>query len=459
MMAGKKDYRTVTDSIGEVRIEADKLWGAATQRALDDFSFLGERMPLEIVYAVAMIKKAAARANRELGVLPEKKAELIEKGCDEILSGALDDSFPLTIWQTGSGTFTNMNVNEVICGFAEKLDKSVRLDPNDDVNMSQSTNDVFPSAMHLASILLIEKKLLPALAAITEEFRLKAVEHKDTVKIGRTHLMDAVPISFGKEASGWQHIIETDTALIKQSLESLREIPLGGTAVGSGLNTPEGYSEKACRYLTEESGTSVVPMKDFYAGLSSKNAAAGAHAALRVLAGDLIKIANDIRFYSSGPLCGLKELNLPAREAGSSIMPGKVNPTQCEALIMVSQMVYGNDAAFGMAAMYGNFQLNVNMPLMAHLLVRSINLMSAAIESFTSLCLKDMKANTDIMRKNAQSALTLVTALNTKIGYKAAAEISKDALKRGVPLRDAALASGLITAEEFDETVKPEKMI
>jgi fumarate hydratase class II len=446
-------FRQEKDTLGEVLVPADRLWGAQTQRSLDNFKIGQEKMPLEIIKALALIKKAAAIANYQLGLLAEEKQKAMVQACEEILVGRLDDHFPLVVWQTGSGTQTNMNLNEVIAHRANELlgalaDQHVH--PNDHVNMGQSSNDVFPSALHLAAVIGLEEQLLPAIAELKRTFAQKAEEYQDILKIGRTHLQDATPLTLGQEISAWVRMLQKAELMVSSSLEQLRELPLGGTAVGTGLNTHPQFAEKAIREINELTGKRFVPAQNKFQGLTSKDELVFAHGALKALAADLMKIANDLRWLASGPRCGLGELTLPANEPGSSIMPGKVNPTQCEALTMVVCQVLGNDVTLGFAASQGNFQLNVFMPVCAYNFLQSVRLLTDAIRSFNQNCAQGIVPNRERIKEHLQNSLMLVTALNPYLGYEKAAKIAQTAYAEGITLKEAAIKLKFLTEEEFD---------
>lgn len=446
-------FRQEKDTLGEVLVPADRLWGAQTQRSLENFKIGQEKMPLEIIRALAIIKKAAAKANYQLGLLAEEKQKAIGQACEEILVGRLDDHFPLVVWQTGSGTQTNMNLNEVIAHRANELlgalaDQHVH--PNDHVNMGQSSNDVFPSALHLAAVIGLEEQLLPAIAELKRTFAQKAEEYQDILKIGRTHLQDATPLTLGQEISAWVRMLQKAELMVSSSLEQLRELPLGGTAVGTGLNTHPQFAEKAIREINELTGKRFVPAQNKFQGLTSKDELVFAHGALKALAADLMKIANDLRWLASGPRCGLGELTLPANEPGSSIMPGKVNPTQCEALTMVVCQVLGNDVTLGFAASQGNFQLNVFMPVCAYNFLQSVRLLTDAIRSFNQNCAQGIVPNRERIKEHLQNSLMLVTALNPYLGYEKAAKIAQTAYAEGITLKEAAIKLKFLTEEEFD---------
>lgn len=458
------DDRIEKDTMGEVRVPADKLWGAQTQRSLENFRIGWERMPLAAVHAMTLVKKAAARANAKLGVLDGTKAEAIERAADEILAGRWDDQFPLVVWQTGSGTQTNMNVNEVIARRANQLlagqgkEQSHRIHPNDDVNRSQSSNDTFPAAMHIAAVLEVEKRLLPALRTLGATLRGKKEAFADIVKIGRTHLQDATPITLGQEISGWEAMLAKSESMIGQSLEAVRELALGGTAVGTGINAHPGFAAAVAGEVTTLAGTRFETAPNKFHALTSHDQLVWVHGAIKGLAADLMKIANDVRWLASGPRCGIGELTIPENEPGSSIMPGKVNPTQCEAMTMVACQVMGNDAAIGFAASQGNFELNVFKPVILYNFLQSVVLLSDAMLSFNEHCAVGIEPNREAIRRNLEQSLMLVTALNPHIGYENAAMIAKRAHKEGLTLRESAVRSGLLTEAQFDEYVRPEKM-
>lgn len=456
------EYRIEHDSMGEVRVSADKYWGAQTQRSHENFPIgIGlETMPAEIVHAFGILKKAAAQANAQLlpARMTAEKLSAISAACDEVIAGALGEHFPLVVWQTGSGTQSNMNANEVIAGRGNELAGKVLLHPNDDVNMSQSSNDTFPTAMHIAAVLSVEDGVLPALDALTATFRRLEEENEGVIKIGRTHLQDAVPIRFSQEISGWRASLERDRELLVMAMRPLKELALGGTAVGTGLNAPKGFAELAAEKISALTGKDFVTAPNKFHALTSRDELVFAHGALKALAADLMKIANDVRWLASGPRCGLGEIIIPENEPGSSIMPGKVNPTQCEAVTMVAVQVMGNDAAVGMAASQGNFELNVFLPVIAYNFLQSARLLSQAMVSFNANCAVGIRAREKRMAENLERSLMLVTALNPVIGYENAAKIAKKAHSEGKTLREAAVELGLLTAEEFDAAVKPENM-
>ena len=453
------EYRIERDSMGEVKVPADCYWGAQTQRSLENFKIGEEKMPREILRAFAVVKKACALTNRALGLLDERRANLIVEVSGEILRGKAAGQFPLSVWQTGSGTQTNMNFNEVIAGRGNELAGEKLLHPNDHVNRSQSSNDTFPTALHIAAVLSLREKLAPALEKMIEEFRRLEKENEGVVTVGRTHLQDAVPIAFSQEISGWRTMIERSLAAIRSSSDGLLDLALGGTAVGTGLNCPAGFAEAVAEEIARETGVPFRTAKNKFHALSAKDDIAFAHGALKALAVDLMKIANDVRWLASGPRCGLGEIRIPANEPGSSIMPGKVNPTQCEALTMVAAEVMGNDVTIGVAASQGNFQLNVYMPVIAYNFLQSVGLLADAVRSFTDHCLTGLVADRDKMAENLSRTLMSVTALSPHIGYDAAAKIAKAAHERGTSLKEETVRLGYMTAEEFDRLVKPEEMI
>ena len=453
------EYRIEHDSMGEMKVPADKYWGAQTQRSYQNFKISGEKMPVEIVRAFAILKAGAAVANCRLGKLDESRKDLICKAAKEILDGKLDDNFPLVVWQTGSGTQSNMNMNEVIAGRGNAINGEKVLHPNDTVNMSQSSNDTFPTAMHIAAVLVLENKVLPALGKITDTLLRLEKENEGIVKSGRTHLQDATPIAFSQEISGWRGMTEKARDYINAALPSLKELALGGTAVGTGINSPEGFGEAAAAAISELTGIDFVSESNKFHALTSKDAVVFAHGALKALACDMMKIANDVRWLASGPRLGLGEITIPANEPGSSIMPGKVNPTQCEAVTMVAVQVMGNDAAIGFAASQGNFELNVFMPVIAYNFIQSANLLADSINSFVDNCLAGVKANRAKMENNLHNSLMLVTALNPYIGYENAAKVAKKAYAENISLKQACVELGFLSEEKFDEVFRPEEMI
>ncbi|MGO4181408.1 class II fumarate hydratase [Paenibacillus sp. TAF43_2] len=457
------DYRIEKDTMGEIQVPADKLWGAQTQRSLQNFKISGERMPIEVVYAMAYIKKAAAQANEKLGVLDAAKSAIIGEAVDEIVSGRWDEHFPLVVWQTGSGTQTNMNVNEVIANRANNLlaerGSEVRIHPNDDVNRSQSSNDTFPAAMHIAGVIALEDRLLPSLDLLNGTLRAKAEKFNDIVKIGRTHLQDATPITLGQEISGWYSMLDRTRAMLVQSVETMRDLALGGTAVGTGLNAHPDFAVAVAQEVTALTGKTFVTAENKFHSLTSHDQIVYTHGAVKALAADLMKIANDVRWLASGPRCGIGEISIPENEPGSSIMPGKVNPTQSEALTMAVCQVIGNDTAISMAASQGNFELNVFKPVIIYNFLQSVALLADGMVSFNDNCAVGIEPNEAVIKRNLDQSLMLVTALNPHIGYENAAAIAKNAHKKGLTLKESAIASGLLTSEQFDEFVRPENMI
>ncbi len=458
-------FRKEKDSIGYINVPAEKYWAAQTQRSTQNFKIGGQRMPQEVIEAYAILKKAAAHTNAELGVLPKTKANLIEKVCNEILAGKWNDQFPLVVWQTGSGTQTNMNVNEVIANRGHVLkggkltDEKKYLHPNDDVNKSQSSNDTFPTAMHIAAYKAVIENTLPGLQELMFSFRAKAKAYHKVIKIGRTHFMDATPISVGQEMSGYASQLEHGINAIKNTLKHLSELALGGTAVGTGLNTPKGYDKIVAKKIADYTGLPFVTGKNKFEGMAAHDAIVEAHGALKTVAVSLMKIGNDIRMLASGPRSGIGELIIPANEPGSSIMPGKVNPTQAEALTMSMAQVIGNDVAINVGGMNGHFELNVFKPVMIFNFLMSAKLIGDAAKSFNDNCVASIEPNFERIHHNLYNSLMLVTALNTKIGYDNAAQIAKKAYKEGSTLKEAAVKLGFLTAEEFDAWVKPEEMI
>ena len=451
------EYRIEHDTMGEVAVPAEHYWGAQTQRSIENFKIGGQRQPKEIITAFAYLKEACARANAAVGKLTEQQAAAIAAACADIRAGKWDEEFPLVVWQTGSGTQTNMNVNEVIAHLTAEA--GVPLHPNDHVNASQSSNDTFPSALHIAAALSVANDVIPAAERLEAAFARLEEDYPDLIRIGRTHLQDATPLRFAQEVSGWRELIRAPIRMMKLAQTELCRLAIGGTAVGTGLNAPKGYDEMVCAQLREMTGLPFTPDENKFHGLTSKDALVFAHGALKALAANLMKIANDIRFQASGPRCGMGELNIPENEPGSSIMPGKVNPTQCEAVTMVAVQVMGNDAAIGIAASQGNFQLNVFLPVSAYNFQLSARLLTDVCDSFRVNCIEGMTPNAERMEYNLHNSLMLVTCLTPKIGYEAAAKCAKKALAEGTTLKEAVLALGLLTAEEFDETVRPEKMV
>ena len=457
------EYRIEHDSMGEVRVPADKYWGAQTERSRNNFPIgVGlETMPREIIHAFGILKKAAAMANHALKPekMTEEKLTVISQAADEVISGALGDNFPLVVWQTGSGTQSNMNANEVIAGRGNALAGKRLLHPNDDINMSQSSNDTFPTAMHIAAVLAIEDRLLPALDTLIETFRVLEAKNEGIVKSGRTHLQDATPIKFSQEISGWRSSLQRDRQLLVSALPYLKELALGGTAVGTGLNAPKGFDSAVAKAVSELTGKDFVTAPNKFHALTSKDELVFAHGALKALAADMMKIANDVRWLASGPRDGLGEIRIPENEPGSSIMPGKVNPTQCEQVTMVAVQVFGNDAAVGFAASQGNFELNVFMPVLAYNFLQSVRLLSDSIRSFNDHCAVGITADREKMRHNLHNSLMLVTALNPYIGYENAAKTAKTAFAENISLKEACVKLGFLTAERFDQVFHPEEMV
>ena len=457
------EYRIEHDSMGEVKVPADRLWAAQTERSHENFR-IGvdiETMPREITHAFGILKKAAAMANAELR--PEKmtaeKLAVISQACDEVISGSLNDHFPLVVWQTGSGTQSNMNANEVIANRANQLAGAKLCHPNDDINMSQSSNDTFPTAMHISAVTAIEDKLLPAIEALIATFKRLEEENEGIVKSGRTHLQDATPIKFSQEISGWRSSLERDAELLRMAVKPLYELALGGTAVGTGLNAPKGFAELVAEKVALLTGKPFVTAENKFHALTSKDELVFAHGAIKATACDMMKIANDVRWLASGPRDGLGEIHIPENEPGSSIMPGKFNPTQCEAVTMVAVQVMGNDVAVGMAASQGNFELNVFMPVAAYNFLQSARLLAEAIVSFNVNCAVGITANKEKMYHNLHNSLMLVTALNPYIGYENAAKTAKKAFKDNISLKEACVELGFLTAEKFDEVFHPEQMV
>lgn len=453
------EYRIEHDSMGEIQVPADRYWGAQTQRSFQNFPIGTEKIPMEVIRAFAILKKAAAIANNRLGKLDEKRLALISQACDEILAGKLDDNFPLSVWQTGSGTQSNMNVNEVIAGRGNAISGEKLLHPNDHSNMSQSSNDTFPTAMHIAAVMEIEDKLFPAIDSLTDTLTRLMAENEGIVKTGRTHLQDATPISFSQEISGWREMLIKSKAMLSLSLKGLYELALGGTAVGTGLNAPEGFDTEVAKAVAELTGKDFVTAPNKFHSLTSKDELVFAHGALKGLAADMMKMANDIRWLSSGPRCGLGEIFIPENEPGSSIMPGKVNPTQCESVTMVAVQVIANDTAVGMAASQGNFELNVFMPVCIYNFLQSVRLLTDSLNSFNDRCVSGIRANREKMNENLHRSLMLVTCLNPYIGYENAAKTAKKAYKENLSLKEACVELGFLTAEKFDEIFHPEQMV
>lgn len=453
------DYRIEHDTMGEVRVPANRCWGAQTQRSHENFPIGTEKIPQEIIHAFAVLKKAAALANCKLGNLDARRANAIAAACDEILTGKLDDEFPLVVWQTGSGTQSNMNVNEVVAARANALLGEKLVHPNDHVNKSQSSNDTFPTAMHIAALTAAEDHVLPALDGLAATFERLSAEYADVIKVGRTHLQDATPLTLGQEISGWSSSLRRDERMIRGAMEGVRELALGGTAVGTGLNALPAFGETVAQEISALTGKHFVTAPNKFHALTSKDELVYLHGAFKALAADLMKIANDVRLLASGPRCGIGELLIPENEPGSSIMPGKVNPTQCEAMTMVAVQVMANDVAVGMAASQGNFELNVFMPVCIYNFLQSARLLGDVMRSFELRCARGIKPNREKIQAYLDESLMLVTALNPHIGYENAAKVAKTAFAEGITLREAAVRLGFLTAEAFDQIVRPEKMV
>ena len=453
------EYRIEKDTMGEMQVPADRYWAAQTQRSYQNFRIGGEVMPREITNAFGILKKAAALANHRLGKIDDEKLNAISKACDEVISGSLNDHFPLVVWQTGSGTQSNMNANEVIANRGNEIAGKKLLHPNDDINKSQSSNDTFPTAMHIAAVIAIEDKLFPEIDNLIKTFKRLEEENEGVVKSGRTHLQDAVPVSFSQEISGWRNMLEKSKAMLELALPGLKELALGGTAVGTGLNAPKGFDTAVAEEVSKLTGKKFITAENKFHALTSKDELVFAHGGLKALAGDMMKIANDVRWLSSGPRCGLGEIFIPENEPGSSIMPGKVNPTQCESMTMVAVQVMGNDAAVGFAASQGNFELNVFMPVIIYNFLQSARLLADGIRSFNDNCACGIKANKEKMKHNLYNSLMLVTALNPYIGYENAAKTAKLAHKENISLKEACVSLGFLSAEEFDKVFKPEQMV
>ena len=453
------DYRIEHDTMGEVRVPANRCWGAQTQRSHENFPIGTEKIPQEIIHAFAVLKKAAALTNCKLGNLDARRANAIAAACDEILAGKLDDEFPLVVWQTGSGTQSNMNVNEVVAARANALLGEKLVHPNDHVNKSQSSNDTFPTAMHIAALTAAEDHVLPALDGLAATFERLSAEYADVIKVGRTHLQDATPLTLGQEISGWSSSLRRDERMIRGAMEGVRELALGGTAVGTGLNALPTFGETVAQEISALTGKRFVTAPNKFHALTSKDELVYLHGAFKALAADLMKIANDVRLLASGPRCGIGELLIPENEPGSSIMPGKVNPTQCEAMTMVAVQVMANDVAVGMAASQGNFELNVFMPVCIYNFLQSARLLGDVMRSFELRCARGIKPNREKIQAYLDESLMLVTALNPHIGYENAAKVAKTAFAEGITLREAAVRLGFLTAEAFDRIVRPEKMV
>ncbi|MBM7579844.1 class II fumarate hydratase [Jeotgalibacillus terrae] len=457
------DFRTERDTLGEVQVPADKYWGAQTQRSKENFPIGIEKMPLEVTYGFAELKKAAAVANYDLEKLSLHKKNAIVKACDEILNGDLDDHFPLSVWQTGSGTQSNMNVNEVVAYRANQLlsdeGSDEKVHPNDDVNMSQSSNDTFPTAMHIAAYRAICSKLIPALNNFTDTLYQKEKEFYEVIKIGRTHLQDATPLTLGQEISGWRAMLERSNTMVQEANKHILSLAIGGTAVGTGINAHEEFGERVAKQLVLQTGFPFYSSDNKFHALTSHDEIVYLHGALKGLSADLMKIANDIRWLSSGPRSGIGEITIPANEPGSSIMPGKVNPTQSEALTMITTQVMGNDATIGFAASQGNFELNVFKPVIIYNFLQSVQLLADGMNTFNDKCAVGIEANLDVIEKHVKNSLMLVTALNPHIGYEKAAEIAKLAFKDESTLKEAAVKTGYLTEEQYDEWIQPINMV
>lgn len=453
------DYRIEKDSMGEMKVPADRYWAAQTQRSYQNFKIGGEIMPREITHAFGILKKSAAIANNRLGRLDDERLKYISMAADEVISGSLNDHFPLVVWQTGSGTQSNMNANEVIANRGNEIAGKKILHPNDHINMSQSSNDTFPTAMHIAAVCAIEDKLFPVMDEFVATLKRLEKENEGIVKSGRTHLQDAVPVAFSQEISGWRNMVEKCKGMLELALPGLKELALGGTAVGTGLNAPKGFATEVAKVVSELTGKEFRTAENKFHALTSKDELVFAHGALKALAADMMKIANDVRWLASGPRCGLGEIFIPENEPGSSIMPGKVNPTQCEAVTMVAVQVIANDVAVGMAASQGNFELNVFMPVCIYNFLQSVRLLADGIKSFNDNCVEGIRANREKMAHNLHNSLMLVTALNPYIGYDNAAKTAKKAYKDNISLKEACVELGFLTAEKFDEVFHPEEMV
>lgn len=457
------EYRIERDTMGEVKVPADKFWGAQTQRSKENFKIGSEKMPMRVVKAFAILKRSTALANKRLGNLDAEKAEAIAAVCDDVLKGKYDDNFPLVVWQTGSGTQSNMNMNEVVANRATALLKEKNSDqtihPNDDVNRSQSSNDTFPTAMHVAAVLAVYEQLVPALDQLRNTLDEKAKAYNDIVKIGRTHLQDATPLTLGQEISGWVHMLDRSKEMILEATDKMRALAIGGTAVGTGINAHPEFGELVSEEITKLTGQTFSSSPNKFHALTSHDEITYAHGALKALAADLMKIANDVRWLASGPRCGIGEIVIPENEPGSSIMPGKVNPTQSEALTMIAAQIMGNDATIGFAASQGNFELNVFKPVIIYNFLQSVQLLSDGMNSFHDKCAVGIEPNKETIQENLSNSLMLVTALNPHIGYENAVKIAKLAHKEGLTLKEAALKLELLTEEQFNEMVKPEDMV
>jgi fumarate hydratase, class II len=457
------DYRIEKDTLGEIKVPADKYWGAQTQRSKENFPIGTEKMPIEVVRAFAQLKKAAAIVNHKLGKLSSEKRDAIIKACEEVLEGKYDDHFPLVVWQTGSGTQSNMNVNEVVARRANEIlqaqKSEQKIHPNDDINMSQSSNDTFPTAMHIAAYHELQTRLLPALTQLKETFSQKEQKFMNIIKIGRTHLQDATPLTLGQEISGWRAMLEKSEQMLKESSNHILNLAIGGTAVGTGINADPRFGDEVAKQLSEQTGYAFRSSNNKFHALTSHDEIVHVHGTLKALAGDLMKIANDVRWLASGPRSGIGEISIPVNEPGSSIMPGKVNPTQSEALTMVVAQVFGNDASIGFAASQGNFELNVFKPVIIYNYLQSVHLLADSMKSFDEKCAIGIEPNEEVITQNLNRSLMLVTALNPHIGYEKAAEIAKLAFKDGTTLKEAALKTGYLTEVQYDEWIDPRKMV
>ncbi|MTT31953.1 class II fumarate hydratase [Terrilactibacillus sp. BCM23-1] len=458
-----EQFRIEKDTLGEIKVPADAQWGAQTQRSLQNFAIGKEKMPIEMIQALALLKKAAATVNQRLGKLDKNKAEAIEQAADEVLEGKWNDQFPLVVWQTGSGTQSNMNMNEVLAHLGNRIleTKGTKLSihPNDDVNLSQSSNDTFPTAMHIAAVMAVKEKLLPALQRLQRTLEIKSKEFSDIIKIGRTHLQDATPLTLGQEISGWSYMMKNIESMLNQTIPYISSLAIGGTAVGTGINAHPDFGRMVAEELSQLTGNAFVSSENKFHALTSHDELVTVHGVLKALASNLMKMANDVRWLASGPRCGIGEITIPANEPGSSIMPGKVNPTQAEAVTMVAVQVMGNDSAIGFAASQGNFELNVFKPLIAYNFIQSVQLLSDVMESFNKNCLEGLEPNVDQINKYLHGSLMLVTALNPYIGYEKSAQIAKLAHQKGISLKEAALETGILTEQEFDAYVDPKNMV
>ena len=452
-------YRIEKDSMGEMKVPVNAYWGAQTQRSYENFKIGTEKMPKEITYAFAILKKAVAQANHRLGKLDARRCEIIGQVCDEVLAGKLDDQFPLAVWQTGSGTQSNMNMNEVVANRGNEIAGENLLHPNDHVNMSQSSNDTFPTAMHIAAVLETKKKLIPAIERMIAEFERLEKENEGIIKTGRTHLQDATPITFSQEISGWRNMLQKSKKMIEMGLSEVAELALGGTAVGTGLNAPAGFAEAAAEEVSKLTGIKFITAENKFHSLTAKDEIVFVHGAIKGLAANIMKISNDIRWLASGPRCGLGEIFIPENEPGSSIMPGKVNPTQCEAITMVAVQVMANDAGIGICASQGNLELNVYMPVMIYEYLQSVRLLADGLDSFREKCVCGIVANKEKMEENLHRSLMLVTGLSPYIGYENAAKTAKKAYAENISLKEACVALGFLTEEKFDEVFHPEQMV